>query len=183
MKKPFLVITALFLVAGAVVLFYLWEKGKEEGRKALQVLPDHVDMQVRDALYTDVSADGSKWEIKAKTATYVRTEKTAIFEDVSVRMITAGGRTFVMTGKRGRLWTESKNMEIVGEVVIVSDQGDRITMEDLKYSERDKTLHTDSEVLLENAGTTLKGRGMKISLPHQRIELLSKVSAVIKSGR
>ena len=88
-----------------------------------------------------------------------------------------------MTGKRGRLWTESKNMEIVGEVVIVSDQGDRITMEDLKYSERDKTLHTDSEVLLENAGTTLKGRGMKISLPHQRIELLSKVSAVIKSGR
>jgi len=180
MKKPVPVITLLLLVVAAAILYHLWEKGREEGRKVLKVLPDHVDMQVRDAVYTDVSADGSKWEIKAKTATYFRRDKTALFDDVAVKMISAEGRTFLMTGRQGRLWTESRDMDIRGEVVIVSDQGDRISMDDLIYSDKEKTLRTDSEVTLENAKTKLQGKGMKISLATRRIELMSRVKAVIK---
>jgi len=181
MKKRLPAITVLLLlIVAAAILFYLWEQAKEEGKKSLKVLPDHVDMQVRDAIYTDVSADGSKWEIKAKTATYMRLDKIALFDEVVVKMITAEGRTFVMTGKQGRLWTETKDMDIKGDVVIVSDQGDRITMDDLKYTEREKTLRTGSEVMLENARAKLTGRGMKISLSERRIELASHVAAVIK---
>ena len=100
MKKPVLVTVALILVAVFAILLFLWEQGKEAGKKILKVLPDHVDMQVRDVLYTDVSADGSKWEIKAKTVTYVRKENLALFDQVIVKMIQSDGRVFVMTGKK-----------------------------------------------------------------------------------
>ena len=183
MKKPVLVTAALILVAVFAALLFLWEQGKETGKKILKVLPDHVDMQVRDVLYTDVSADGSKWEIKAKTVTFVRKENLALFDQVHVKLNPADGRTYVMTGKQGRFWTVTKDLDVTGDVVIISDRGDRITMDVLRYSDRDKIMTTDSDVTLDNATTRLKGKGMRVDINKRHVQILSHVNAIIKAKK
>lgn len=183
MKKPVLVTVALILVAVFAILLFLWEQGKEASEKILKVLPDNVDMQVRDVLYTDVSADGSKWEIRAKTVTYVRKENLALFDQVVVKMIPSDGRTFIMTGKKGRFWTATKDLDVTGDVVIISDKGDRITMDVLRYTDRDKIMSTDSDVTLDNATTRLKGKGMRIDINKRHVQIMSNVNAMIKAKK
>jgi LPS export ABC transporter protein LptC len=183
MKKPVLVTVALILVAVFAILLFLWEQGKEASEKILKVLPDNVDMQVRDVLYTDVSADGSKWEIRAKTVTYVRKENLALFDQVVAKMIQSDGRTFIMTGKKGRFWTATKDLDVTGDVVIISDKGDRITMDVLRYSDRDKIMSTDSDVTLDNATTRLKGKGMRIDINKRHVQIMSNVNAMIKAKK
>jgi LPS export ABC transporter protein LptC len=183
MKKPVLVTVALIMVAIVAILFFLWEQGKETGKNILKVLPDNVDVQVRDVLYTDVSADGSKWAIRAKTVTFVRKENLALFDQVVVKMNPADGRTFIMTGKQGRFWTVTKDLEVTGDVVITSDKGDRITMDMLRYSDRDKILSTDSAVTLDNDTTRLKGKGMRIDINKRHVLIMSHVNALIKAKK
>jgi len=183
MKKTLPVITAVLVLMAASILFYLWEQGRKEADKALKILPDHVDMQVRDVLYTDVSADGAKWEIRAKTVTYGRQDNLAVFDQVAVVMIMTDGRTYRLTGKEGRYWTATKDMEVKGDVVIISDEGDRITTDKLHYTEKDKLLHTDSPVMLENEKIILGGKGMKLYTKTRHIELLSQIKATMKTGR
>lgn len=183
MKKPVLVTVALILVAVFAILLFLWEQGKEASEKIFKVLPDNVDMQVRDVLYTDVSADGSKWEIRAKTVTYVRKENLALFDQVVAKMIQSDGRTFIMTGKKGRFWTATKDLDVTGDVVIISDKGDRITMDVLRYTDRDKIMSTDSDVTLDNATTRLKGKGMRIDINKRHVQIMSNVNAMIKAKK
>lgn len=183
MKKPVLVTVALILVVVFAIFLFLWEQGKEAGKNFLKVLPDNVDVQVRDVLYTDVSADGSKWEIRAKTVTFVRKENLALFDQVVVKMNTSDGRTFVMTGNKGRFWTATKDLDVTGDVVIISDKGDRITMDVLRYSDRDKILSTDSDVTLDNETTRLKGKGMRIDINKRHVQIISNVNAMIKAKK
>ncbi|HOF04202.1 MAG TPA: LPS export ABC transporter periplasmic protein LptC [Syntrophales bacterium] len=183
LKKPLPVITAVLILIAAAVLFYLWERGKEEAQKVLKILPDHVDMQLRDVHYTDVSADGAKWDIRANTVTYGRRENLAVFDQVTVEMTMADGRTYRLTGKEGFYWTATKDMEVRGNVVIISDQGDRITTDKLFYTEKNKTLHTDAPVILDNEKTRIHGQGMRLSMNDRRLELMSHVKAIIKTGK
>ncbi|HPX81045.1 MAG TPA: LPS export ABC transporter periplasmic protein LptC [Syntrophales bacterium] len=183
MKKTLPVITAVLVLMAASILFYLWEQGRKEADKALKILPDHVDMQVRDVLYTDVSADGAKWEIRAKTVTYGRQDNLAVFDQVAVMMIMTDGRTYRLTAEEGRYWTATKDMEVKGDVLVISDQGDHITTDKLNYTEKDKLLHTDAPVMLENEKIILRGKGMRLYTKTRRIELLSQIKATMKTGR
>jgi LPS export ABC transporter protein LptC len=168
----------VLLLAGVVALLYV--KGKTPKTTPLKIIPDHVDIQVKDIVYTDVGADGTKWEVRADTGVYLRKENRALFDNVRVTLALPDGRTFIMKGDSGILGTESKDMSLAGNVVLVSDRGDRITMEDLRYTAKDRSMRTDSLVVQENERMRLQGRGMVLSLARRELTLLANVRALIK---
>ena len=177
-KKAIIIGSVVFLVLAAVVFLVLRAEYSSEDNR-IKILSDNVDLQVRDVLYTDVADTGMKWEIIADTAKYMKSENLAVFDNLKIKVITQDGKTFVMTGKSGRMNTETKNIEISGHVTIVSDQGDRLTTDILKYSGSEKRFYTDSPVVMENARMQVRGTGMTLSLNDQGVSLLSKVKARI----
>ena len=98
---------------------------KEPGKALLKIMSDRVDLQVRDVHYTEVGDSGMKWEIRADAARYQKKENLALFDKLAVKLVMKDGKTFVMTGDHGLLNTESRDMEIEGNVGIVSENGDR----------------------------------------------------------
>ena len=116
---------------------------KDPGKALLKIMSDRVDLQVRDVHYTEVGDSGMKWEIRADTARYQKKENLALFEKLAVKLVMKDGKTFVMTGDHGRLNTESKDMEIEGNVGIVSENGDRFKTDRLRYRNADKVIETD----------------------------------------
>ena len=102
-------------------------------------MSDRVDLQVKNVRYTEVGDSGMKWEITADTARYQKKENLALFEKVKVRLVMKDGRVFVMNGDRGRLNTQSRDMEIEGNVGIVSENGDRFSTDRLRYRNAGKT--------------------------------------------
>ncbi len=177
-KKAVIIGSALFLVLAAVVFLILRAEYSSEDNR-IKILSDNIDLQVRDVLYTDVADTGLKWEIIADAAKYMKNENLAVFDNLKIKVIMQDGKTFVMTGKSGRMNTETKNIEISGNVTIVSDKGDRLTTDILKYSGSEKRFYTDSPVVMENARMQVRGTGMTLSLNDQGVSLLSKVKARI----
>jgi LPS export ABC transporter protein LptC len=176
-KMKALAVVAVGLVVLAIVGFFILRGEKTSDNKQIKILSDNTDLQVRDVFYTDVGDSGIKWEIKSDLAKYKRNENLAVFEKVIMKVIMQDGKTYVMTGNQGRMNTETKDMEISGDVNIVSDKGDRLVTDILKYSDSEKRFYTESPVKLENSRMQVRGTGMSLSLTGKDVSLLSRVKA------
>ncbi len=181
LKRSSIVIIILgIVVIGVAAVGFLIESNKSSKKQLLNILSDKVDLQVKNILYTDVGASGVKWEIKADSAKYLKSENLILFDRIGVKLVTSDGKTFVMTGDKGKSNTETKDLEISGNVEIISEKGDHVTTDILRYSGAEQRIHTDSAIKLENPHMQVRGVGLSISLADKDIALLSKVKANIR---
>ena len=87
---------AVLAVAGWFLFSAVW-KAEEKAPAPLKILPDKVDLQAKDVLYTEVGRGDVKYEIRAKTVLYLKKENTADFEDVNVKVIMPKGKIYTIT--------------------------------------------------------------------------------------
>jgi LPS export ABC transporter protein LptC len=179
-QKKSIRVGAIIVIIVTAVVATMIIKAQKIKQTPLKIIPENVDVQVKNVVFTDVGAEGAKWEIRADLGTYIRKENKAVFDNVKVKLVLSDGRTFQMTGDKGVLETESKNMHILGHVVILSDRGDRITSDELHYTDAEKTFKTESTVFFKNKRLELQGRGMNMFLTTKELKLLSEVKATIK---
>lgn len=174
------VVLAAVLAAAAFVIAVI---PREAGREALKIKSDHVDLQVRNVRFTEVGDSDMTLEITADMAGYQKNENLAFFEKPTVKLILKDGRTFTMTGDKGRFNTDSKDMEIEGHVGIVSENGDRFATDRLRYSSASKLIETEGSVVMENKNIRVSGVGMTLSLEEKKVALLSQVRASYRGER
>jgi LPS export ABC transporter protein LptC len=180
-KKRIVVITGvIILVISVAAIVLVMESRKSSPIPLLNIMSDKVDLQVKNINYTDVGDSGLKWEIKADSAKYIKSENLAMFDRVRVKLLMSDGKTIVMTGDKGILNTNTKDMEITGNVEVVSDRGDRLTTDILKYSGSERRIYSEVAVTMENARMQVRGMGMSLSLEDKDLSLLSRVRANIK---
>jgi LPS export ABC transporter protein LptC len=181
-RRRTLFIVILLAVAISAVVVVVIGIRKEPGKELLKIMSDRVDLQVRNIHYTEVGDSGMKWEITADAARYQKKENLALFDKLAVKLFTKDGKTFVMTGDHGRLNTESRAMEIDGNVGIVSENGDRFATDRLRYRNADKVIETDRPVAMENVRFHVSGVGMVVSLEEKKVAILSEVRARLAGG-
>ena len=167
------ILTVILSVAAILAIGLLRSPEKE----LLKIMSDRVDLQVKNVHYTEVGDSGMTWEITADTARYRKKENLALFDQVTVRLVMKDGRVFVMNGDRGRFNTQSRDMEIEGNVGIVSENGDRFTTDRLLYRDAGKQIETDRPVVMENGSVRISGVGMIFLLDEKKVTLLSQVRA------
>jgi LPS export ABC transporter protein LptC len=165
---------ALTAVITAVVMNII-----DKPKNMLKGLPDHVDLQIKDFVYTEVGQANSKWEVKAKIAQYNKKQNLALFNRVQIKLTTAENKVYVMTGDTGQMQTEKKDIEIRGNVVIISDTQDRFTTDYLKYSDAEKKFYTDAPVTMVNKRMKITGTGLTLSMNSGELSLSSSVKATI----
>ncbi|MGC9977347.1 MAG: LPS export ABC transporter periplasmic protein LptC [Syntrophales bacterium] len=179
-RRSIVIIILIIVIVGAGAGIFFVESNKSSKEQLLNILSDRVDLQVKNVIYTDVGASGVKWEIRADSAKYVKNDNLILFDRVRVKLVMSDGRTFIMTGDKGKSNTETKDMEITGNVEVISEKGDRLTTDVLRYSGAEQRIYTDSPVKLENPRMEVNGVGMSFSLADKDVALLSKVKANIK---
>lgn len=170
--------SALVILSVSIVLKVVNDRKAPE--KILKVMAENIDLQVKNVIYTDVGQSGEKWEIKADTVQYLRKENLALFEKIRVRMLTADGKSFILTGDKGRFQTERKDIEIVGNVEGTSDRGERFTTDKLSYNNAEGKIYTDSAVTMESGQLKIKGTGLTVNMKSGELNLVSRVKAEIK---
>jgi len=175
-KKGFLV-GGLFIACVLIILVLSHQLRKGDGNVALRMLPDKVDVQVRDVRYTEVGDPDALWEIRADTATYMKEDNLSLFDNIRVKLVTTGGRVYRMTADRGSFHTDTKNIEMSGNVVALSDSGERFTTDRLVYYVKEKKVATNDLVSMENQQMRVFGTGMTLSLADRTFSLLSNVRA------
>ncbi len=53
-------------------------------------------------------------------------QNVMVLEDVKLTFFSKDGRTFTVTGKQGKVYQDTKNMELQGDVVVTSSDGYRL---------------------------------------------------------
>jgi LPS export ABC transporter protein LptC len=175
-RKTVIIVSILTVIASVAAVLAIGLLRSPE-KALLKMMSDRVDLQVKNVHYTEVGDSGMTWEISADTARYQKKENLAFFEKVTVRLVMKDGRVFVMKGDRGRFNTQSRDMEIEGNVGIVSENGDRFATDRLTYRDAEKRVETDRPVVMENGSVRISGVGMIFSLDEKKVTLLSKVRA------
>ncbi len=170
-----LIIFVVITVAALVIKNNIYDKPQN----IIKILPDHVDLQIKDFNYTEVGEANSKWEVKADSAKYFKKENMAVFERVKIKLTTNEGKVFTMTGDKGQMNTEKKDLQIKGNVVIVTDKGERFTTDYLNFSDAEKKVYTDASVAMENKKMKIKGTGLTLYIKTGELNLASVVKAKI----
>ncbi len=85
------------------------------------------------------------------------------------------GKVIVMTGDRGEMITDKKELEIKGHVVIITDSGEKLTTDYLKYSDGEKKIHTGAPVVMESERISIQGTGLAIFIEKGELVLSSAV--------
>ncbi len=161
----------------ALVAVFFHRVTVDAPKALLHKMADQVDLQAKSVRYTQVGSSGMKWEMVADSVQYQKRNDLALFENLKVKVIMKDGRIFVMTGNRGVLNTRTRDIDIDGDVVFVSHNGDRLRTDSLKYRDRLKRIETDRPVVIENENTHIKGVGMILTLKDQKLAILSGVHA------
>jgi len=179
-NKRAAVITAMVITVVLIAVAVIIESRDSSESPLLKSMSDNVDLQVKNINYTDVGDSGLKWEIKADSAKYLKSENLAFFDQVRVKLVMEDGRAIIMTGDKAKLRTDTRDIEISGNVKIISDKGDCLTTDVLKYSGAERRIYTEAAVKMENLRMQVRGVGMSISLEDKDVSLLSRVKAHIK---
>lgn len=180
-RKKILFLGGLFVMIGlSAVCVCLKKSVKAKEDVLLKIITEKIDLHVKDVHYTEVGDPDSIWEINADTARYAKEKRIVFFDNIRVKLIMSDGRTLLMTGETGLLQTDTKDIEVHGNVEVTSDRGDRFTTDQLNYSSSDKKVYTNGRVTMKTPQIEINGIGMTLSMKNEKVTLLSKVNAVIK---
>lgn len=169
-----------FVLIGLAAVWYQSGRQSEEKKPALKIIDDGVDLHIKDVHYTEVGDSGNRLEINADAATFIKKENQARFERLRMKLYLPDGKAYEMTADRGRLLTDRKDAEIEGNVVILSNRGDRFTTDRLKYSDGEKRIYTDDPVTLTNPRFEVRGKGMVLLLKSEHVSIGGGVRAIVR---
>lgn len=154
-------------------------KTKEERPQGLKIIDDKVDLYIKDVHYTEVGESGNRLEINADSATFLKKENQARFDRVRMKLIQPDGKVYELTADRGNVKTDLKDVELEGNIVIISNRGDRFTTDRLKYSDGEKTIYTEDAVTLQNPRYEVTGKGMILLMKSEHVAIARDVKARI----
>lgn len=113
-----------------------------------------------DRLFQVSTREGrTEWKLEAASAEMDKTRKIAKLKDVSIVFYPKSGGEISLTAERGVIYTDSKDIEVSGGVVIVN-QNYKMVTEKLKYKNSNRMLVASTPLAISDKSSTLMADGM-----------------------
>jgi LPS export ABC transporter protein LptC len=94
-----------------------------------------------------------------------------------------GGRTVTISGNKGKVHQDSKDMELVGNVLLTSSDGYRLKTHSVSYHHSERKVTTPDLVEIEGEEIQLVGTGMFVDMEAKTIKVLNQVKTRWKGGK
>ena len=143
--------------------------------------PQGLSMQINNIHYEQTNQDAFKeWELDAQTAQYFKDENKFALQSIEVTFFSNKEKVYKLTADRGEFYTDSKDIEVSGNVIAVTDEGYRIQTDSFRYNAEERKIFTDDEVTLTSEKMVMSGKGMVVNLDEERLYILEEVRALEK---
>jgi len=184
MKRTKIAILLSMVVIAGIVLFTLWanlrEKKASEAVEAPKISTEGADMRLDKIRFIEDKHGRKTWELEAKTILQYQEQNITVLEDVKATFYTNEGRTFFLTGKRGKVYQDSKNVDLVGDVVLTSSDGYQLKTHSVSYHHSEKIVSTPDPVEIEGEQLRLTGIGMLVNMEDKTFKVLSQAKTQFK---
>ena len=181
---------AILISIGFIVLVVslsLWASYK--GRKPPEevnlpkIAVEGADSRLEKIRFVEEKQGRKNWELEAKAMQQYQGQNVMVLEDVKLTFFNKDGRTFTVTGKQGKVYQDTKNMELQGDVIATSSDGYRLKTNSMTYNHQEKKIQTPDPVDLDGEQLWLTGRGMVVDMEAQTVKVFHGVRTQWKAGK
>ena len=123
------------------------------------------------------------WELEAKSVRQYQEQNIMVLEDVKVTFYAKEGRIFYLTGKQGKVYQDSKNVDLIGDVVLTSNDGYQLKTHSASYRHVEKIVSTPDPVEIEGEQIRMTGKGMLVDMEAKTFKILSQVKTQLKGRK
>jgi lipopolysaccharide export system protein LptC len=109
----------------------------------------------------------TEWKLEAASAEMIKSKRIAKLRDVSVVFYLKDGDEVMLTADRGIIRTDTKDIEVSGNVVIVNKNYKMVT-DELKYRDRNRTLTSPTPLAITDHSSSLIADSMVYHLTENR---------------
>ena len=188
MRKIKFVILISIVLIGGIVFVTLWvnlkgEKASKEGEVPLKISTDGADARLEKIRFVEDKHGQKTWELEAKSIQQYQDQNIMLLEEVKVIFFTKEEKSFIISGNQGKVYQDSKNMELVGNVVLTSSDGYRLKTDSISYHHLEKKVTSPDPVEIEGEQIRLTGKGMWVDMEAQIFKVLSQVKTRWKGGK
>jgi LPS export ABC transporter protein LptC len=106
-----------------------------------------------------------------------------VLEDIKVTFYAKEGRILLLTGKQGKVYQDSKNVELTGDVLLTSSDGYQLKTQSVSYQLAEKVLSTSDQVEIEGEQLRLTGKGMLVNMEAKTFKILNQVKTQLRGRK
>ena len=188
MRKTKLFIVLLIVLIGGIVWVSLRSnlrerKASEAGEKALKVSTGGADMQLQKIRFVEDKQGQKTWELEAESVQQYQKQNILILENVKLTFYAKEGRVVHLTGRQGRVYQDSKNVDLVGDVVLTSSDGYQLKTRSASYRHSENVVSTADPVEIEGEQIRLTGKGMLVDVEAKTFKILSQVKTQLRGKK
>lgn len=185
-KAKFAIFFSILLVLG-IVLTSLWLNIKKRDGSDEEKLPNistgGAEMRLEKIRLSE-DKDGRKtWELEAKSINQYQERNTILLEEVRVTYYTRDGRVILISGDRGEVNQDSKDMRLMGNVILSLSDGYSLKTNSISYQHLSKKVITHDPVEMEGKQIRMKGKGMWIDMEAKKFKILDEVKTKWMGGK
>lgn len=185
-KAPFIILTFV-VVFLSVVVGVLVHRARTPRKLPNEPAATNADYRLKQVRLQEQSRDGSRWQLNAEySETFEDQNKTTMKKvTITVDQPSKGAqaaRTWTVTGDEGDMNQETKDIELRGNVVLVSSDGLRLETDRLRWDAADQRAWTDDPVIIYRAGAVVHGTGFESRVAEEVSSIKGRVRATFKRG-
>jgi LPS export ABC transporter protein LptC len=184
MKRLQIVLAIAIILIVSIVLSALIFRKKIIGHpdKLLAYVTDGADLELKSVQFVENAPEGKLWELTANTAKYMKKNEYALLDKVHILFFDKERGVMTLTSQKGKLFVESKDIEVFGNVVLTSMDGYVLLTDSLYYNSKERKVFTEAPVAVEGPGIKLRGVGLKLDIEAERVRVLKDVSTMMESS-
>jgi LPS export ABC transporter protein LptC len=188
MRKTKIVILLLMVLIGGIVLVSLRANLRErKSLEAVEKLPKvstgGADMQLKKIRFVEDKQGQKTWELEAESVDQYQGQNIMVLEDVKLTFYAKEGRVIYLTAKQGKVYQDSKNVDLLGDVVLTSSDGYRLKTHSASYRHSEKIVSTPDPVEIDGEQIRLTGRGMLVNVEAKTFRILSQVKTQLRGRK
>jgi len=185
MRKTKIVILLLILLIGGVVLVSLRAnlRSKKASEAVAKVSTQGADMQLKKIRFVEDKQGQKTWELEAESVNQYQEQNILVLEDLKLTFYAKEGRIIYLTGKQGKVYQDSKNVDLTGDVVLTSSDGYQLKTHSASYCHSEKVVSTSDPVEIDGEQIQLTGKGMLVNVEAKTFKILSQVKTHLRERK
>jgi LPS export ABC transporter protein LptC len=188
MRKTKIAILISIVSIGLLVLISLWlnlreKKASKEGEVPPKISTDGANARLEKIRFIEDKHGRKTWELEAKLIQQYQDQNILLLEEVKVTFFTEEGRSFILSGNQGKVYQDSKNFELVGDVVLTSSDGYSLKTHSITYDHKERKARTSDTVEIEGDQIRLVGKGMLVDMDAKIFKVLNQVKTQWRGGK
>ena len=185
-KAPFIILT-LVVVFLSVVVGVLVHRARIPRALTTEPIASSADYRLKQVHLQEQGRDGSRWQLDAEYSETFEEQNKTTMKKVTVKVDQPskgdqGSRSWTVTGDEGDLNQETKNVELRGNVVLISSDGLRLETDRLRWDAEAQRAWTEDPVVIYRSGAVVRGTGFESKVAEEVSSIKGRVRATFKKG-